>query len=169
MINIITRSPLPNDAHALIELKKALFSETQFMLFEPNEYPANLKQEAGFINHYNKSSNSSILVSELDGELIGFLAAAGGDSKKVMHCAQVFLGVKKKYWGQGVASKLLEETILWARCVQLKRLELTVSSNNHRAIKLYHSQGFELEGVKKCAISINGNFEDECIMGCLLK
>lgn len=168
-MNIVTRNPLPNDAHALIELKKALFSETQFMLFEPNEYPANVEQETCFINHFNESANSSVLVSELDGELIGFLGAAGGGSKKIKHCAQIFLGVKKKYWGQGVASKLLTETISWARCIQLKRLELTVSSNNHRAIKLYHSQGFELEGIKKCAVSTNGNFEDECIMGYLLK
>ena len=45
MINIVTISPLPNDAHALIELNKALF-----MLFEPNEYPAKLKQKTDSIN-----------------------------------------------------------------------------------------------------------------------
>jgi len=138
------------------------------MLFEPHEYTASLKQETGFINHYNESYNSSILVSELGGELIGFLGAEGGRSKKVKHSANIFLGVRKKYWGQGVASSLMIETMSWARRIRLKRLELAVSSNNHKAIKLYHSHGFELEGVKKYAISTNGTLEDENIMGCVL-
>ena len=168
MMNIVTRNPLPNDAPALIELKKVLFSETQFMLFEPHEYSANLEQETDFINHFNESYNSSILVSEFDGELIGFIGAAGGDSNKIKHSANIFLGVRRKYWRQGVASTLLREIMSWARCIQLKRLELAVSSNNHSAIKLYRSHGFELEGVKKCAISTDGRFEDECIMGCVL-
>jgi len=169
MMNIVTKKVLPDDAAALIELKKALFSETQFMLYEADEYPASLEQEVGFINHFNKSVNSTILVSELDGEFAGFLGAAGGESKKIKHSAQIFLGVRKKHWGLGIASDLLTETMSWARSIQLKRLELTVSSNNHRAIKLYHKQGFELEGIKKYAISSNGNFEDEYIMGYVLK
>ncbi|OUR92022.1 hypothetical protein A9Q81_17225 [Gammaproteobacteria bacterium 42_54_T18] len=168
-MNIVTRNVLPDDAAALLELKKALFSETQFMLYEADEYPASAEQETGFINHFNESVNSTILASELDGELVGFLGAAGGDSKKIKHSAQIFLGVRKKHWGQGIASALLTETMSWARRIQLKRLELTVSSNNHRAIKMYHNQGFELEGIKKCAISSNGNFEDECVMGYVLK
>ncbi len=168
-MDMITRNLLLGDAPAFIELKKVLFSETSFMLYGADEYPANVEQETGFISHFNESANSTILVSELGGELVGFLGAAGGDSKKIKHSAQIFLGVKKKHWGEGIASALLTEAMSWARSIQLKRLELTVSSNNHRAIKLYHNQGFELEGVKKCAISNDGNFEDECMMGHVFK
>ena len=168
-MNIVTRNLSPDDAPAFIELKRVLFSETLFMRYDADEYPASVEQETGFINHFNESVNSTILVSELEGELVGFLGAAGGDSNKIKHSAQVFLGVRKKHWGQGIATALLAEAISWARSIQLKRLELTVSSNNHRAIKLYHNQGFELEGIKKCAISNNGHFEDECIMGSVFK
>ncbi|OMH37556.1 hypothetical protein BGP75_09105 [Motiliproteus sp. MSK22-1] len=164
----MTRKPSPLDASALIRLRKSLCSETDFMLFETDEYSPSLEQEIDFINRFNQGKNSTILVSELDGELIGFLAAAGSSLRKIRHSASLFLGVRKQYWGQGIATELLTQTQQWAKSIELKRLELTVSPNNHRAIALYSRLGFETEGIKRCAININNRFEDEKIMGWIL-
>jgi len=44
-------------------------------------------------------------------------------------------------------------------------LELEVSEKNKFAISLYEKLGFEVEGVKRRAFLVNGNYEDELIMG----
>lgn len=46
----------------------------------------------------------------------------------------------------------------------LVRLELGVFIDNERAINLYKSLGFVIEGTKKHAIIRNGKYEDEHIM-----
>ena len=47
----------------------------------------------------------------------------------------------------------------------INRLELEVSEKNKFAISLYEKLGFEVEGVKRRAFLVNGNYENELIMG----
>ena len=51
---------------------------------------------------------------------------------------------------------LLGVALSWADGVGLERLELNVLADNHRAVKLYESVGFVLEGTRRGAF----RFED---------
>ena len=46
----------------------------------------------------------------------------------------------------------------------IKRLELSVRSDNISAVKLYLNQGFKLEGTKQNSMNIAGIYKDEYIM-----
>lgn len=60
------------------------------------------------------------------------------------------MAVLKDYWGHGLGRILLEEVIVWAQEIGLlKRLELTVQVRNERAVRLYQSCGFDIEGTQK--------------------
>ena len=73
--------------------------------------------------------------------------------------------VHKDYQGMGIGKKLMETIIdLADNWLMLKRIGLGVFVDNDRAIKLYKSFGFEVEGTKRCAAIRNGKYEDEFIM-----
>ena len=50
----------------------------------------------------------------------------------------------------------------------MHRLELTVSTMNHRAISLYEKVGFAREGVKRHSLNIEGRYVDELYMSKLV-
>jgi RimJ/RimL family protein N-acetyltransferase len=56
----------------------------------------------------------------------------------------------------------------WSKSHQLKRLELTVMTHNNPAVNLYKRMGFQIEGIKKCSLIIDGNPVDEYCMSKLL-
>jgi RimJ/RimL family protein N-acetyltransferase len=56
----------------------------------------------------------------------------------------------------------------WARERGFHRLELTVMTHNERAIRLYKKMGFEVEGVKKHSLFVNGEYVDEYYMAKLI-
>jgi RimJ/RimL family protein N-acetyltransferase len=49
----------------------------------------------------------------------------------------------------------------------LQRVELDVMASNEKAIALYQKFGFQIEGRKRKARFIDGNYEDTIIMGLL--
>ena len=52
----------------------------------------------------------------------------------------------------------------WTQKNQITRLELTVMCHNTTAIALYRKNGFEIEGIKKHAMYVEGNYIDEYYM-----
>jgi RimJ/RimL family protein N-acetyltransferase len=74
------------------------------------------------------------------------------------------LGVAKSHWGQGIASRMLDEAVAWSVQARLKRLELTVHTTNLRAIAVYLRSGFRVEGVRRCSLRIDGQYVDEYLM-----
>nr|WP_276556824.1 GNAT family N-acetyltransferase [Rhodoblastus acidophilus] len=85
-------------------------------------------------------------VAELDNEVIGFCGLYIHPHRR-SHAAWLFLGVREKFQGKGVGKKLLRTAIAAADVLfGLGRLELTVFVDNERAIGLYQTFGFEIEG-----------------------
>ena len=70
--------------------------------------------------------------------------------------------------GKGAGSYAVNEMVRHAFYdMNLNRLELSVLSNNQRAINLYQKAGFLKEGVKRRAVYKNGSFVDMVIMAIL--
>ena len=59
----------------------------------------------------------------------------------------------------------MEKVDKWSKANDIKRIELTVICKNKRAVNLYKSMGFEVEGVKKASLKIDDRFVDEYYMG----
>jgi len=56
----------------------------------------------------------------------------------------------------------------WAQGNNIKRLELTVMKHNQAGIALYKKHGFEIEGIKKSSMLVNGSYVDEYYMAKIL-
>ena len=68
---------------------------------------------------------------------------------------------------QGIGTRLLEATIAKAWAKGLTRIELTVRTDNATARALYERMGFRIEGVKRRAFLIDGEYYDACAMALL--
>ena len=150
------------DANSYLEMLLNLDKETKFMMFEPEER-SNSIDIARKIENTIKGDNL-ILVATEGTEIIGFLSVERGVPRRIRHTGYVVVGIREKYRGMGIGSKLFSELDKWARENNLTRLELTVVSSNIVAKHLYEKNGFEIEGTRKNAMIIDGKYVDEYYM-----
>lgn len=73
------------------------------------------------------------------------------------------------YWGKGYGSEACKLVLEYARAgLNLRKVSLTVFSNNPAAIKLYEKLGFEREGTLKKHIYADGDYHDKVWMSYFL-
>ena len=74
-------------------------------------------------------------------------------------------GVKKREWGQGIGTRLVEELLRFAReTAGAQIVSLEVRADNERAIRIYEKLGFETVGRFKGFLKIDGELVDRPIM-----
>jgi len=117
----------------------------------------------------NLGDNSHMYVAEIEEEgvkkVIGTIGLTVSTNNRLRHTGGIGIMIHKDYQGMGVGRALFEKVLdLADNWLMLVRLELTVFVDNERAINLYKSLGFEIEGRKKYAAIRNGKYEDEYIM-----
>ena len=164
---LVIRRAVEEDAAALIELRRKLFSETEYMLWEPDEFVQTADDEAKRIARLNGRSNSLVILAEDDAQPVGILTAVGGEVRRVRKSASLALGVAKAHWGQGVATQMLQHALGWSRTSGLRRVELTVHTSNIRAVDVYLRCGFQVEGVRRSSLLVGGSDVDEYLMSVL--
>ncbi len=113
----------------------------------------------------NMGSDDHVLVAEFDGKVVGMVGIHLLKSVRQRHTACLGMMVRTEYQGQGIGKKLLENILdLADNWLMLVRIELDVTSDNERAIHLYNSLGFEVEGRKKFSIIKDGKYADLLMM-----
>jgi RimJ/RimL family protein N-acetyltransferase len=157
-----------SDAENFGHLTQQVEMTSEFMLWEAGERKANPDQQRKMIERFSSDDNSTIFVAEEKGQLIGFLMAIGGNAKRNKHSVYIVVGILKDSRGKGVGTKLFEELEKWAFMHKIHRLELTVVTRNVAGVALYQKMGFEIEGMKRDSLFIDGEFADEYYMSKLL-
>jgi RimJ/RimL family protein N-acetyltransferase len=165
------RKITPDDAEAFLRLCHRLDQETHFMLLEPDERTLTPDEQRQALERLAASGREMIFVAEDEqsGELVGYLAIRGGTFRREQHRASLVVGVVQAFSGQGIGSRLFQEMERWAPQRGLHRLELTVMVHNQRALALYRKQGFLIEGTRRHALFVDGQYVDEYYMAKLLE
>lgn len=158
-----------SDAEGFLHLLKKLDEETEFMMFEPGERSTKIEEQRNEIKGILLRNNETILVAEKNGHLIGYIGAYGGRYIRNRHTAHIVIGILQDFAGQRIGTKLFTELERWAYKHKVHRLELRVMVHNERAIGLYEKMGFEIEGMKRHSLFINGSYVDEYYMAKLLQ
>ena len=105
------------------------------------------------------------LVAERDGRIVGQLTLTTMERHRRKHVATLGLAVSAECRRQGVASRLLSAALeLCDQWLAIRRVELTVYSDNDAAITLYRKFGFIIEGEHKAYAFRNGDYVDACTM-----
>ena len=76
------------------------------------------------------------------------------------HCGSLGIGLLPEFRGKGIGRQLMQRAIEAAFAFGLTRIELTVRERNANAIALYNSLGFEVEGLHRNAVCIEGQYEN---------
>ncbi|WP_455093319.1 N-acetyltransferase family protein [Parvimonas micra] len=154
------RRLIDTDVKEFYNCLKIIDSETDFMMFEPDERVWNEERLAKNL----KDENNLFLGVIEDGKIVGFLSAKRGVFRRIRHTVYVVIGIQKNYCNRKIGTKLFQMLDNWAVKNKIIRLELTVECENVSAIKLYEKSGFTIEGIKKKTMYVNGKYVDEYMM-----
>ena len=167
MQNIQIRRGVIGDAPALLEFFKKVGAETDFLMMDENGLGMTVTEETEFLKQYNDPRRGLYLVATNEnGDIVGQSAITQDypDRKKAEHIYGFGIAILKDYWGIGLATKMMEQIINYAKQIGVVRLDLFVITTNDRAIKLYKKFGFEIEGTLKKCHKVGEIYQDEYIM-----
>jgi RimJ/RimL family protein N-acetyltransferase len=150
------------DIQQYIALTRFTDNETNFLGVDPEEKPPTMLQVLSRI----KAGRQVVFVASDEQGLIGHLGAfwRRGKNARAGHCITIGLAVMKDFWGKGIGNQLMNAIEEWAAENNIVRIELEVMAHNERGIALYKKRGFELEGLKKKSVCVNGEYKDEYMM-----
>ena len=159
------------DAPAVLALKLAILRQGTYDALLPEEYTFDEQQEAHWIEHNQKSGTSFMVVSEVDGKIVGVLYFQSSDELRCRHWGEFGMGIAESMRGKGLGTKLLDALFGWAeQTPRLEKICLKVFDVNEGAHRLYKNLGFEEEGrLKNCLKLKDGTYTDAILMAKFVK
>ena len=145
-----------DEAEQFWSLMNQLDYETKYMLYEPGERTKNLPRIESLIRD-SVERQDFLLVAETDNKLIGYISAQKGRLNRIAHSAYIVVGILTDYRGKGIGTEFFKRLNAWAEENKVVRLELTVKH-------LYTNSGFEIEGIKRKSVCVDGKYLDEFYM-----
>jgi L-phenylalanine/L-methionine N-acetyltransferase len=105
------------------------------------------------------------VVAVRSGQLVGSAGLHPNERLRRRHSAMLGISVAVAAQGQGVGTELMRTLCDYAdNWAQILRIELTVFTDNARAIALYQRFGFRVEGTHRAYALRRGRFDDVLAM-----
>jgi RimJ/RimL family protein N-acetyltransferase len=79
-------------------------------------------------------------------EVVGWCDIFPASNPRLAHRGFLGMGIKKSHRAQGLGTKLINAALEHAKKIGLAKVELSVYTTNHPAIRLYEKIGFERSG-----------------------
>jgi RimJ/RimL family protein N-acetyltransferase len=147
VVGLRVRPAGPADAHALVELARAVGSEPEGWLISESDWRS-VAEERRYLRALRRYPHAAVFVAEVDDEIVGRLSVARESHPASYHVADLGLMVAAPHRRRGIGWALLESAVEWARSVGVRKLELHVFPHNQPAIALYERFGFVREGYR---------------------
>ena len=157
------RKLVKTDAERFWEMMNQLDHETKYMLYEPGERTKNITRIESLIEN-SVEGDDFLLVAEEDNKIVGYISAQKGGLNRIAHSAYIVVGILQNYRGKGIGTEFFKQLDNWAEEKKITRLELTVICENEVAKHLYEKSGFEIEGIKRKSVLVDGIYLDEFYM-----
>lgn len=162
---LVIRKPVKTDAAAMLEYLKIVGGESDNLTFGKEGHPFTVEQEEIFLEGLSKNNNQIMLLGIIDNQIVSSGSLGGSPRERLKHTMELGISVRKEYWNQGIARKIIEALFEEARKLPyLKQISLHVRADNQAAIHLYQSLGFVQTGVFPNQMHINDLFIDTLFM-----
>lgn len=113
-----------------------------------------------------------MVAAEVEGVVVGAGVIHRPAQSRLHHTAHVGIGIRPEAQGRGLGRAIMEELLWWAREGEgrgVRRVDLFVFADNHRAVQLYESLGFVHEGRRRSMIRYeDGREVDDLVMAILI-
>jgi RimJ/RimL family protein N-acetyltransferase len=171
--DILIRHARPGDGPALEEAVEQCNNETEFLGVPGEGHPWDGRFGEELARLEERRSGLMLLAIDRGapgGEaIVGYLSAFAGWYER--NRGNVFIavvGLRERYRGRGIGTRLFAGVEEWAQAQGAWRLELRVSSLNRRGQALYRKCGFANEGTIRAGVFRDGVWTDDFWMGKLL-
>jgi putative acetyltransferase len=156
--DIIIRPVCQQDTHALWQLAR------QEGVIETTLALPSLRLEQRAKSLAELTANDHYMVAEKAGQVVGIAGLTVGTGR-LRHRGELFVYVATEQQGQGIGTRLMQSLLdLADNWLLLRRVELTVLTENEGARRLYERLGFVVEGCRKLSIISQGEIKDEWLM-----
>jgi ribosomal protein S18 acetylase RimI-like enzyme len=119
-----------------------------------------LEETTKFVLNSIKQKNPHFVVLS-GGKVVGWCDVLRKTDRVVYsHCGTLGIGLLPKFRGRGIGRQLMQTTIDAAWQYGMTRIELTVREHNANAIALYKKLGFQIEGLQRNAVRIDGQYQN---------
>ena len=113
-------------------------------------------------------AGAGVQMMVVDGDtVVGWCDIMSNPVEGFRHVGRLGMGLLPEFRGRGLGRRLAVETIRAARAAGMERIELEVFASNARAIALYQSLGFVIEGTKVQSRKLDGQYDDNVCMALL--
>ena len=156
--DLVIRPVLLQDAEALWTIaRQAGVIETTMAL-------PSLRLEQHIKSLSDLGENDHYMVAERAAQVVGIAGLTVGTGR-IRHSGYLFVYVARQHQGQGIGTRLVQTLLdLADQWLLLRRVELTVLTENEEAKHLYERFGFVVEGCRKMSIISQGELKDEWLM-----
>jgi len=147
---LVIRYAMGSDAQDIIDYTKLVGGESDFLTFGEGEFEITYEQELEFIEKMLQADNCMMLLGLIEGQIISVASISGMVRPRVHHFAELGITVRKSHWGLGIGQlmmKSIESRVRQAGVI--RRIHLKVRTDNTKAIALYESMGYKVEGLIK--------------------
>jgi ribosomal protein S18 acetylase RimI-like enzyme len=134
--------------------------ERQYLAFL--EAPPIESTRAFVLDHIKRGYPQFVAVSA--GEVVGWCDVTPMSQPSQAHRGVFGVGLLPQFRGRGIGTELIRSALAAARAFGLHRVELTVREHNTGAIELYRKTGFEIEGLQRDAVLVDGVYENVVCM-----
>ncbi len=161
-MDIVIRPATLDDAAGVGQHHHEISLETDIDVpMRPGDMPMDRESLERYIEHFTEPDNSTAIVAEVDGKIVGLLLAQGGKPRIFQHVLEIGIAVNREYRGQGIGTRLMQAIIEWAQASEvIKRVQLDVYTRNQGAIKMYERLGFANEGCRRKALRHDDEYVD---------
>jgi putative acetyltransferase len=169
------RAASAKDAEHVVSLDRAIVQAGQGIVLDPGQVRGlddARRHIDGFYRDVSAGSASILLVAEIESAAPPIAASAELRQLAPALCSHVgvlSVGVHPLYQRLGLGRALMQTLIAHAKAFGLTRLELYVRNDNARAMALYRSLGFALEGTRARFVrKPDGGYVDDHIFALFL-
>ncbi|WP_019640176.1 GNAT family N-acetyltransferase [Paenibacillus fonticola] len=160
------RSANSTDAKDLSNIRLQIDGETEYLDREQGEGFIDVPRFARLIKTDTESLRNLFLVAAVDDRIVGFSRCEGNQLSRLSHKVEFGVGVLKEFWGYAIGRNLLAQSVAWADSNGIKKMTLSVLETNDKAIQLYTTFGFKIEGVlRNDKFLSDGKYYNTIVMG----
>lgn len=169
MKEVIYKSIDTKDYKNITKMIEKLADETNYYPFTSQDYNISEEEQKAFIGKMNSQENCFILGCFDNDILVGVVYLYGGNRARNYHSCTLGIGVLKDYSNMGIGSNLISKAIDYAyNCDVIGKINIQVVKENKRAINFYKKYNFQIEGIEKRSLFIDGRFYDSVNLGLVL-
>lgn len=137
------------------------------LLKDPNAFGSTYEYDSVQADNYWQNTLNSYHIFGLfdDEKIIGCVGLEIPTMERFKHTAKLWgMYVSEEYRGKGLAFKLIEELVNYAKSNEILQIHLSCMKVNEIAINFYNKLGFQLYGIMPKAVKIGGEYFDDCLM-----